>query len=519
MTEPVNISNGTLLSPTSVMVSGSAFFAKVSADAERTIELTGDDNRNTDRANAIEFAARVRDKMVFVRGQGWRFYDGRRWVDDVDEVQAIQYLGELADELWLRARRQSDDERTRTRSRALALENSGGISGTLRFASAAPELVKEVSAFDKDPFLLNCPNGTFDLRTLTPVDRSPAHYITRMCPTPLELDAADDEVWTKALTEAMGHDADKLRFYQRWWGYCLTGSVKMKAFLAMVGTTNACKSTISEPFRYVLGDVDTGGYTSTWDAEMVQANAKVNRAEKLDKVRAARLILVGELEKGSRLADGFVKRYTGGNSMDAKALYKGSYSYSPQGKLLLDTNYVPKSSDSAVHDRLQMLYMDHVPERLDRSVKAHLETEIKAHKAMLRWAAEGARDWWADQRGSFGATPWLDDVKKKYVRGSDPLLRFVEECFDDCTDSPELSVHVKVAWALYQAWTAGYSERHMGYGNFGEAMEERGHVRARWPVKVGPTCFTGIKPKGVDQVEGGVLDALRACIMKGLVRV
>jgi putative DNA primase/helicase len=488
--------------------------AAVAPAAARTVELTGDDNRDTDRANAAEFAARVRDRMVYVPAQGWRYFDERRWVDDVDQIQAIQQLGRLADELWLRARQQDDEDRNRTRARAKRLESSGGISGTLRFAAADPELVREVSAFDTNPWLLNCPNGTFDLRTLQQVERTPGHYITRLCPTPLDPQAPDDEVWTKAVTEALGGDPDKLRFYRRWWGYCLTGDVRMKMFLVMVGVTDAAKSTISEPFLKVLGDVEDGGYASVWDVEMVQAGAKINRAEKMDKVRAARVIFIGELEKGTRFADGFVKRYTGGNTMDAKALYKGSYSYRPQGKLLLDTNYVPKSADPAVHNRLAMMYLDHVPERIDRSIKSHLEDDPAAHRAMLRWAAEGCRDWWDDgtDKRSFGETPWLAEVKSRYVRASDALVQFVDECFDGCPESPLESAPTQLVWAVYSAWATEFVGKPLPRRTFDSAMEERGHARERWPKKGGRVCFTGIKLKSRDELP----ECVRAPLLAGM---
>lgn len=472
------------------------------AEAAHAASGFGVENRDTDRANAQEFASRFTEKLVYVPSAGWMYYDERRWVTDIDRSQTIMYAGELADALWRRARQQEEQDQAVTLARASRLESAKGLTGFLLFAAAL--MAKPITEFDTHMYLLNCPNGTFDLRTLEDVGRSPVHYITRLCPTPLDLDAVD-EVWEKVLDEAFESDVHKKCFYQRWSGYCCTGDVREKKYVVTCGCADASKSTVSEPLTHVLGDVGSGGYTSVWDAEMIQANSNVNRQEKLDKVRAARFVIVSELERGSRMADNFVKQYTGGNTMDAKALYKGSYSYRPRAKLLMDTNYVPKSSDPAVHNRVILLPMNHVPKVLDRSIKKHLEENPGAHKAILAWAVKGCKEWWDAQ--SLGETPWLDEAKAKYIKDSDALVDFVSQCFD-LAELPEDSVHSEIAWTVYRVWATENVGKPLTKRPFGQALEERGNGRDRVPAKGGTMRFMGIKLKATEELPTEVRKAL-----------
>lgn len=431
--------------------------------------------RATDRANGIEVARFLDGKAFWTPENGWFVFDGRRWAPDAELVRLL-LVGEYTDALRRRVtsgEHGGRDEGEVLMARANRIESTGGLNGALDFAKAY--VAVGITRLDADPWLLNCPNGTLDLRTGELTKHDPRHLITRITPTPYDPDAAD-ETWDRVRHEALEGDQHRLRLLARFAGYTLTGRTTEKRMLVISGPTNTAKSTITEPLYRALGAVHDGGYATTWDADVVQLDAKVNRAEKLNKVRGARMVLVGELAKGSRMADNFVKQFTGGDTMDARGLYRDSYSYRPQAKLWMATNYVPGSADKALHERLLILPFLHTPTRKDPRVKAHLEDSADAQRAMLAWAVRGCL-WWQKET-SLGDTPWLDEAKAEYALESDPVLGFVHDRLEQVVGYEDSSLTDDV-WLAYQMWSAEYVRNPLKRRPFEAAMKEHGYKRSR----------------------------------------
>jgi len=60
-----------------------------------------------------------------------------------------------------------------------------GIEGVMRLH---PELGVRTELWDADKYLLNCPDGTYDLRTGKKLAHDPAHFITKMTRVRLRTD-------------------------------------------------------------------------------------------------------------------------------------------------------------------------------------------------------------------------------------------------------------------------------------------------------------------------------------------
>lgn len=452
---------------------------------------TGADNphRNTDRANGIEVARFLDGRALWTPEAGWHIYDGRRWASDGERVHTL-LIGEFTDQLRRDATSGARESREAEvfMERANRIESASGLRGALAFAE--PLLAHPITRFDVDPWLLNCPNGTLDLRTGDLRSHDPRDLLTRICPTPYDPDARD-ETWERVIREALDGDVDRMRVLARFAGYTLTGRTTEKRMLVISGPTNTGKSTMTNPLYRALGDVVDGGYATTWDAEVVQADSRVNRGEKLAKVRGARMVLVGELEKGSRMADGFVKQFTGGDTMDAKALYKGSYSYQPTAKLWMATNYVPQSPDKALQERLLLLPFRHEPATKDPTVKAHLDDDLGARRAILAWAVQAALAWHTQR--TFGDTPWLDAEKEDFALASDPVMQFIRDELRP-VETYEESAHVDDVWQRYNSlWAVDNVKNPLKRRTFDRALEEHGLTRRRGTGNKGPMRWRGFR--------------------------
>ena len=65
---------------------------------------------------------------------------------------------------------------------ALASERSSGISNMLTEAKAIWPVESYPDEFDKNLWLLNCVNGTIDLKTSELLPHDPEHMLTKLCP-------------------------------------------------------------------------------------------------------------------------------------------------------------------------------------------------------------------------------------------------------------------------------------------------------------------------------------------------
>ena len=110
----------------------------------------------------------------------WLIWDGRRWAHD-STVQAARWMKAIARRLTADALAIEDPlKRSAALSAARRGESSRAIAGALTLASTEAELVVSPDQLDADPFLLNCANGTLDLRTGLLRGHDPADLLTKM---------------------------------------------------------------------------------------------------------------------------------------------------------------------------------------------------------------------------------------------------------------------------------------------------------------------------------------------------
>src|SRR5262249_21739533 len=72
---------------------------------------------------------------------------------------------------------------------ALKSEAAARINAALDLARSEPGIPILPEEMDRDPWLLNCPNGTLELKTATLREHRREDYITKLCPTEYHPDA------------------------------------------------------------------------------------------------------------------------------------------------------------------------------------------------------------------------------------------------------------------------------------------------------------------------------------------
>lgn len=223
-----------------------------SQKAEYRVKTTTEPGQ-TDLGNALRFAREHQNDTRYCWPWAkWLVWNGRFWAaDDSGGVhrlaeQTVRALyQEAAAELSMLRREalgkwalksESHDRRVKMLASGQAIEGIPVRPGDL----------------DRDPMLLNCRNGTLDLRTGTLRPHERKDYIT----LGLDLDYDPDAkcpTWEQFLLQVFGDDVSLVAFLQRAIGHSLTGDVREDAFFILYGAGSNGKSTLINIVHVLLG--------------------------------------------------------------------------------------------------------------------------------------------------------------------------------------------------------------------------------------------------------------------------
>lgn len=419
---------------------------KVVAALRRWLGLQGsaDVEPLTDVTNAARFAEQHGPAFRYCYAWGtWLHFDGWRWRRDAGDV-AIRCAKETARGWFVEAAQTADEARRRALAKWATYSNSEpGIRRMLTLAQA--ELAITPEQFDADPWLLNCPNGTLELRTghLRPHRRE--DFLTKMTAAPYD-PSARSEVWDTFLEGALPDEGAR-EYAQRYAGYCLTGSTREEVFVFCRGPAGGGKSTFTEGLRRTWGDYAAAADFTTFLAKKPGDGPR----EDLARLHGPRLVTSVETRDGQRLAEGLVKLLTGGDTLAVRRLYERTFEFVPHFKLLLASNYRPRASadDEGLWRRLRELPFPTArlrPEERDPAVKAAITDPAKAGAAILAWAVEGCLRWQDEGLGEPEAVMQATDA---YRRSQEPLAEFVADC---CRLDPGSSVPASRLREEYEGW-------------------------------------------------------------------
>jgi putative DNA primase/helicase len=467
----------------------------------------------TDQANAGRIVRQFGKRLIVMAGQ-WFAWTGKRWEKDDSEVyrcgcRLSKLIHEEADE-W-RAKKTGDEEQMKTNlAVAEALKKWAQKSEMKASIEAALGLAKKLlavpeDALDRNPWLLNCANGTVDLRTGEIKKHDPGDFITKLVPLaydPAARSAAWDTVTARVTLEEGMTTRPLARFLQRWFGYCATGSTREQAFVVHYGQGSNGKSTILDTVADVLGD-----YAATAAPGLMVGNAKDRHPTEVADLHGRRMVTSHETGEGGQLKEDVVKQLTGSDKVKARFMRADFFEFDPTHKLQLLTNHKPaiKGQDNGIWRRvLLMPYLARfaVAEEVAAG-RAHFvrDTRIMDRLAaekqgVLAWVIEGAKAWAQD-----GLQP-PDAVlaaSRDYQTEQDRVGQFLADCceFDPAAREPLAGGFGDGLYGAYKEWATSNGIFHLSKqkfadelkraipcGNVVEGREPETRRKVRWVVGV-----------------------------------
>jgi putative DNA primase/helicase len=398
----------------------------------------------------------------------WLIWTGTHWqIDLTGEVE--RRAKETIRAIYSEAAEIEDEEkRAALAKHAAKSETNRAISAMVELAKSEPGIPVLSDQLDSDIWLLNCKNGTLDLRTgeLRPHNRK--DYITRIIPTEYN-PYADFEEWAKFLHRIMNDNAELISFLQRAVGYSLTGSTREQCLFMLYGCGANGKTTFLEAISDVLA-----GYAQRTPTDTLLAKDTSGISNDIARLKGARFVVASEVEEGKRMAESLVKQMTGGEKMTARFMRAEYFEFMPHFKLWVGTNHKPviRGTDQAIWRRIKLIPFNVTipPEERDKNLLNKLRREMPG---ILNWAVMGCMDW---QKNGLGEPEEVIKATNDYRSEMDVLTRFVSDC---CTTATQRGTKSSELYKKYAEWSKDNGEFALSQTKFSTRMQEKGFNKTR----------------------------------------
>ena len=179
------------------------------------------------------------------------------------------------------------------------------IKNMIALAQSEYGMVIHTKELDSDPWLLNCQNGTVDLKTGQLLPHQPDHFITKMAPVTYDQDATCP-VFDQFIQKITKGEQEKIFFIQRSFGYAFTGSTREECLFILYGRGANGKSTLIEMFRELIGDYALNNPSDSF----LSGKSGMIRSD-IARMDGSRFVSAVEVGIGSRLNESLVKSLTG----------------------------------------------------------------------------------------------------------------------------------------------------------------------------------------------------------------
>ena len=280
----------------------------------------------SDVGQAQVLAREYEDKLRYSKELGWHVYNGSYWEESEEKAQriaqvltarqlaeaevelkrckyeleisglwsliekmgpkkAMQSFGHHHRQLYKEYERAQDYMRHVLKSRG-----SQNIAAALK--EAKPLLLISSDRFDSDPFLLNTPSYTIDLRTGEAQDHRHTDYITKETSVDPNEDGID--FWEDALDTFFCSDTSLISFVQQAMGMAIVGKVMDETLYIAHGGGGNGKSTFINTLAREIGS-----YAGHINSDVLIANRN-NHQHDLAELAGRRLVVAAELEAGAR---------------------------------------------------------------------------------------------------------------------------------------------------------------------------------------------------------------------------
>lgn len=443
----------------------------------------------TDVWNAKLFFEKCGDVIRYCDALGgWFIWDGTRWLRD-ETFQILRLARDTVKQMYEMATASNDKALYK---HAVKSESEGKLKSMINLVRSEENIATLSDRFDSDVFLLNCRNGTLDLRAGELRQHSHDDYITRR----VELDyrpEAECPEWLRFLDSIFLYDRELIDFMQKAVGYALSGSMKEQCVFILYGVGMNGKSTFLKHIYRILGD-----YALNTPASTLMEKYTDTIPNDVARLKGTRLVTAYESGKNKALAESQIKQLTGDDPISARFLHREYFDFFATFKIFFATNHKPTISgtDKGIWRRIMTVPFEKVvsPEERDPFLDEKLSKE---YEGILAWAVRGFRKW---QEEGLVQPDKVAEATNEYREESDVIGNFIEE---KCVVGSDCKVSANALLKAAQEWAKEGGLRYVRRNEFIDYMKKRGFTKDRlsWGGNRGKIYWFGIGLKEEEHSE------------------
>ena len=398
----------------------------------------------TDQGNAEALVARHGKNMRYSpERKSWYVWDGCRWIlarmrqveqFAIDTVRALPEYAQASD----------DNVKEAVRVWSKKSESHKNVNAMITMAQAVNPMPTPMTLFDRNQFLVCCPNGIVDLWNKGAYrSHEREDFITRMTSVPYDPEA-ECPMWKHFLDEIFDWNGAIISYVQRVIGYCLTGSTAEQCMWILHGDGANGKSTFCNVIMWLLGEY---ARTAPRNVFLVKSGGDNHPAE-LAHLNGARMVLAEESEETSRLSEGLVKQATGSKTMAVRFMHENFWDMVLTYKILFMTNHKPdiRGAERGIWRRIKTIFF---PKNF-RITPENRNLDEKMFKAeasgILNWAIAGAMQW---MEHGMREPDEVREELERYKEEMDYLWDFIS---DNCSIKDETWCNASDLYRAYTKW-------------------------------------------------------------------
>ena len=440
----------------------------------------------SDIGQAKIFVQENKEKLLFTYATGYMFFNGSYWEDGKIHSQRLVHelterqlsevkllIKKLEEQSQLHPNKKEDFSLYLTLAHQhekfiISCRNSNRIKATLN--ESIPDLAINVSDFDSNPYLLNMPSGTYNLKTSELQPHSPTDYITKQ--TAVDISDVGFDIWITCLQTIFQNDTELINYFQEILGLILIGEVKVESLIICQGDGSNGKTTLWNVISRVLGD-----YCGTISADTLTANCKRNIKPELAELQGKRLVVAPKLEEGVRLSTSTLKQICSRDKITAEKKFKDPFAFKPSHQIVLYTNPLPNvgSIDEGTWRRIILIPFN-ARFSGDNEIKNYEEYLFNnAGGAILKWMVEGSKKC-IDNDFKLHSPAAVTNAINNYRYETDWLAQFIEDCCDVDTNA---SVSSSELFRTYTAYCLSIHEFTHRQKDFNAALKLKGFIKKK----------------------------------------
>jgi len=395
----------------------------------------------------------------------WMLFDGRRWATATEEEVAKAAADSLRREYAAQLATAKDKATIQELSKKVAETCIfARVQGALAFLKGWPGILTKAEQWDADPWLLNCANGTLDLRTCILRPHDPVDLVTKLAPVDFDPNAKSAK-WEKHLETCLP-DPEVRREVQRNLGISLTGANLEEVLPIWHGGGGNGRSTTIRAIQGVLG-----GYMQMAAPRLLIAGKYERHPAELADLCSSRVVFAVEIGATAKLDEERVKMLTGGDNIKGRFMGKNFFESPRTWTITLVCNHRPTIADSShgMWRRVRLIpWTATVPRGQQRPQEEVVQELLADAPAILAWMVAGLRDWQTDHHWVAKAVLAATD---EYRREQDILAGFLAEC---CKMGPRYEVAKADAYNAYTKWCATNDEAPLSKRELTIRLRDRG---------------------------------------------